>query len=83
MFLLYFYGQRMAIVFLFCNLLIILGCNQYVYEAYQVCVCRCVLVCAQKLFHYSAQLMLLQCVSSFNLIIPSYSLYPFSSFSAF
>lgn len=44
----------------------------------------CVCVCAQefKFFHYSAQLILLQCVSSFNLIIPSLSpsLHPIFSF---
>lgn len=37
--------------------------------------CASVYVCVQefKLFHYSAQLMLLKCVSSFNLIIHSHS----------
>lgn len=34
---------------------------------------HCVCVQEFKLFHYSAQLMLLKCVSSFNLIIHSHS----------
>ena len=60
------------VVFLFCNLLsIVSGMQTCMYLRHFECMSASACECRSfKLFHYSAQLILLLCVSSFNFIIP-------------